>query len=71
VLIPGVIDSEGLFEYRTKRDFENLVAFFSDSESHPRRSADGKPHITEETKEMIANMGEQLRIFEDLFLESW
>lgn len=47
------------------------MAFFSDSESHPRRSADGKPHITEETKEMIANIGEQLRIFEDLFLESW
>jgi hypothetical protein len=71
VLIPGVIDSEGLFEYRTKKDFEAIIAFFSDNDSHPRRSADGKPHITAETKEMIANIGKQLKVFEDMFLESW
>jgi hypothetical protein len=71
VLIPGVIDSDGLFEYRTKKDFEALISFFSDSDSHPRRSADGKPHINAETKEMIANMSEQLKTFEEMFQESW
>ena len=71
VLIPGVVDNEGLFEYRTKRDFEALLEFFSDTDSHPRRMVDGKPHLSAETQEMVKRIGEQLKIFEDMFLETW
>jgi hypothetical protein len=71
VLIPGVIDSEGYFEYRTSEDFKALLQFFTDSEDKPRRTKDGRPHITPETQEMIRRTGDQLKIFEELFLESW
>jgi hypothetical protein len=48
-----------------------LLEFFSDSESHPRRTADGKPYISAETHEMVTNLGAQLKIFEQLFQEQW
>ncbi len=71
ILIPGVMDSEGLFEYRTKKDFEALFEFFTDSDSHPRRMTDGKPHFTAETQEMLKRISEQTKIFEDMFLDTW
>jgi hypothetical protein len=48
-----------------------MLEFFSDSESHPRRTADGKPYISAETQEMVKNLGAQLIIFEQLFQEQW
>ncbi len=47
------------------------MAFFSDSESHPRRTADGKPYISAETQEMLKTLSVQLVVFEQLFQEQW
>jgi hypothetical protein len=47
-----------------------LLGFFSERDSHPRRAA-GKPHITADTQEMIENMSKQLKIFQEMFTESW
>ena len=66
------MDSESLFEYRMKRDFQALLDFFTDSDSNPRRMrADGSKHISADTQELISNIGAQLKIFEEMFLESW
>jgi hypothetical protein len=55
-----------------KKDFQALLDFFTDSDSNPRRMrADGSKHLSADTQELISNIGAQLRIFEEMFLESW
>ena len=52
-------------------DFKALLQVFTDSDDKPRRTKDGRPHITPDTQEMIARTADQLKIFEEMFLESW
>ena len=54
-----------------KKDFEALLEFFTDSDSHPRRTADGSKHISADTQEMISNIRVQVKFFEEMFFESW